>query len=700
MADGDYSRIATYDERYFSTQSMRELEDAAAARRCFFRIHRSYLVNLQKVASLEQAAPGHWQVRLADQSATTLEVARRQTTRAQAAPRPALTSSREVVNPMVVTMTTTGSLLSRPGRPRGRGRTSISTRLVRVFVFTIAMAGVTAGIGAYELHVGAQRTTSMYRTGVQGTEDLRDANSRMFEAAHSHYEATFALTAQDYDDLRQEAAAKMDDAIGGMRQYEAIAPASQKAAVEAQIARFQTIKAMRDNMMARYASQRGKAISPAENASVVEIENVIDQADTAADSLVTAQQKRAASMARAADSAASQSLLLLVASLLTSLIVSAYAIRRVLRSVIGRIKHLTRAAEKMAVGDMSYQIDVTQRDELGVMGTAFQGMVESVRGRAAAAEAVAGGDLTVEVEPLGDADVLGASLKGMVESLRELVGRVAETAEYVSNAAEQSARTSEETSRAVGDIAASTEAVARNAEEQVGLVRETRESADGAARTAAEARTAAAAGIASAEGAVGAMRDVDQAVSSIAAVLGELGERSTQIGAIVDAITAIAEQTNLLALNAAIEAARAGEHGRGFAVVADEVRKLAEQARSSAAEIGDLLAAVGGDIERAVSASADGGRRSEAALGAVTGAGEAFREIHDAILEVDGQANTIARLAPQVLELAERTNETTSTVSASAEEASAASEELAASSQELATTATGLASLVGRFRLR
>jgi methyl-accepting chemotaxis protein len=594
----------------------------------------------------------------------------------------------------------TTSLLSRSGTTSAGGRGSISTRLIKVFVFTIAMAGLTAGIGAYELHVGAQRTTSMYRTGVQGIDLLRDANSRNFEAAHSGYEGNYALTAQDYRDLQKEASDKMGEAIDGMRQYAAIAPASQKGAVAAQIQTFQTIQSMRDDMMSRYAADRGKAITAAEHASVDQIEGLIDTADTNADKLVAAQQAHANGMAKAANDAASQSLLLLILSLVASIVVSTFAIRRVLRSVTGRIKHLTRAAERMAVGDMGYEIDASQRDELGVMGSAFQGMVESVRGRAAAAEAVAGGDLTVEVEPLSDEDVLGASLKGMVESLRELVGRVAETADYVSSAAEQSARTSEETSRAVAEIAESTEVVARNAEEQVALVRETRESADGAAQTAADARTAAAAGIASAEGAVGAMRDVDQAVSSITAVLEELGKRSTQIGAIVEAITAIAEQTNLLALNAAIEAARAGEHGRGFAVVADEVRKLAEQARSSAAEIGDLLAAVGGDIERAVTASADGGRRSEAALGAVTGAGEAFREIHESILEVDGRANTIAGLAPKVLELAERTNDTTSTVSASAEEASAASEEMAASAAELSTTATGLASLVGRFRVR
>src|SRR3954452_15571874 len=99
-----------------------------------------------------------------------------------------------------------------------RGRSSsISTRLVRVFVFVIAMAGVTAGIGAYQLHVGAQRTADMYRHGAQGTDILRAANSRMFEAPHSHYEASFVGTAKDYRELQQEAADKMDESIGGLR---------------------------------------------------------------------------------------------------------------------------------------------------------------------------------------------------------------------------------------------------------------------------------------------------------------------------------------------------------------------------------------------------------------------------------------------------------------------------------------------------
>src|SRR5262249_6427604 len=161
-----------------------------------------------------------------------------------------------------------------------RGGT-LRARFVRVFVFTIAMAGVTAGIGAYELHVGAQRTADMYRSGVQGTELLRDSNSRMFEAAHSHYQATFALTKQDYADLQQEAADKMGEAIGGLRQYEQLAPASQKAAVASQIARFQRIARMRDAMMTRFASLRGQAATAEQHRAVDSIETVIDAADEA-----------------------------------------------------------------------------------------------------------------------------------------------------------------------------------------------------------------------------------------------------------------------------------------------------------------------------------------------------------------------------------------------------------------------------------
>ena len=159
---------------------------------------------------------------------------------AQAAPRPALrtgfgerpSSSRGVVRPMVETMTTTASLLSRPGRLRGRGRGSISARLVRVFVFTIAMAGVTAGIGAYELHVGAERTTEHVP---HGRRRARTACATRTRASSRRRTRTTRRpsrsTAKDYNDLRQEASDKMDEAIGGMRQYEAIAPASQKAAV-------------------------------------------------------------------------------------------------------------------------------------------------------------------------------------------------------------------------------------------------------------------------------------------------------------------------------------------------------------------------------------------------------------------------------------------------------------------------------------
>src|SRR3954471_10970702 len=173
-------------------------------------------------------------------------------------------------------------------RGRSQRASSISTRLVRVFVVVIAMAGVAAGIGAYQLHVGAKRTTEMYARGVQGTEILRDANSRMFEAAHSHYEASFVASAKDYRDLQQEASDKRDEAIGSLREYEPLAPTSQLGAVNAQIARFQKIKRLRAAMMTRFASLRGKGATAAEVAAVEQIEGVIDQVDTAADSIVTA----------------------------------------------------------------------------------------------------------------------------------------------------------------------------------------------------------------------------------------------------------------------------------------------------------------------------------------------------------------------------------------------------------------------------
>ncbi|MBR2142479.1 methyl-accepting chemotaxis protein, partial [Anaerovibrio sp.] len=152
------------------------------------------------------------------------------------------------------------------------------------------------------------------------------------------------------------------------------------------------------------------------------------------------------------------------------------------------------------------------------------------------------------------------------------------------------------------------------------VVKETQEKA------VAEAKTV--------DGAVEQMRLIQEAVMQSATVITELGEESDRIGKIVDTISSIAGQTNLLALNAAIEAARAGEHGRGFAVVADEVRKLAEQSSESAGEIAGLITSIQDKSQRAVTVMNEGVSRVEMGTKVVQASGSSFNEIAEMVRKV------------------------------------------------------------------
>jgi len=237
------------------------------------------------------------------------------------------------------------------------------------------------------------------------------------------------------------------------------------------------------------------------------------------------------------------------------------------------------------------------------------------------------------------------------------------------------------------------------------------------------------------------MRDIDDAVGQAGRTVAELGQLGERIGAVVETIDDIADQTNLLALNAAIEAARAGEQGRGFAVVADEVRKLAERSRAETRAIAELIEQVQGGTREAVAAMADGSARVAEGAARADQAGAALEQILQAVVGTVGQVTEIASAAQQMAQgarsvvgamesisavveentaateemaaqaaevsqaaesiaaVAEENGATTEEVAASAQEMAAQVEEMAAQAQELSATADQLQALVARFRL-
>jgi methyl-accepting chemotaxis protein len=336
--------------------------------------------------------------------------------------------------------------------------------------------------------------------------------------------------------------------------------------------------------------------------------------------------------------------------------------------------------------------------------------------------AMAAGDLTYEVEPTTTpipdpgADELGrlaATFNDMLERaqrgltaynqtrerLAEMVREISSGSAGVSAASQEMAATSEETGRAVVEIATAIDAVASGATRQVQTVDHARAAAEETARAATDAQSVAGDGVAAARQASDAMNLVRESSGQVSQAIGSLAAKSEQIGGIVETITGISDQTNLLALNAAIEAARAGEQGRGFAVVAEEVRKLAEESQQAAATISRLIAEIQAETARTVDVVADGARRSEDSAAIVDQARDAFLQIGQTISDIAGRVQQIADASGDIAVVAEQSSATTEQVSASTQQTSASTEQIAASAQELAGTAEALQQLVARFRV-
>jgi methyl-accepting chemotaxis protein len=385
------------------------------------------------------------------------------------------------------------------------------------------------------------------------------------------------------------------------------------------------------------------------------------------------------------------------------------------RSITRPISSIAGVAQSISTGDLSSQVDYSSRDEVGDLANSFREMKTYLVESANALDRVAGGDLTVNVEPLSGQDQLRTSLNKMIEDLNGLVrtlqrgatdtelaaNMVAEGVNVAVNSASEITNTIEQVSVATDESAQTTQKIAASNEQlaayagdvadavvNLGQAISSVQEATQAQQTATQAAaTAAKEGGVAFESTVTSLTRIQSQVQNGMTSVRDLGKKQEEIGAIVGTIEEIAEQTNLLALNAAIEAARAGEHGRGFAVVADEVRRLAERASHATKEIAGLIERVREGVEQAVTSM-------ELTVTEVDKGAKQSQEIsasYEQILETIEQVKTLAQENEALVEAmatqADSVSESVTHVSDISQNTAAAAQELSAMTEEMAASA-------------
>lgn len=381
---------------------------------------------------------------------------------------------------------------------------------------------------------------------------------------------------------------------------------------------------------------------------------------------------------------------ILISTLLTvvgCLVVGIIIVYFLIRSIIKPILKLKEQAVNVSAGDLTQDIQVKSEDEIGQLGLAFRNMQNNLR--------------------------------SVIQNVGDSAGHVARSSSELTVSAEQTSAASEQVSQAVQEIASGAEKQTTGLENNSVALDEIAQGvtqiaersilvADLARRSSLQAEE----GRKSVEQTGEQMNSIHHSVEQSNRMIQALQVRSQEIGEITKVIGELSNQTNLLALNAAIEAARAGDHGKGFAIVADEVRKLAEQSQASATQIATLIAEIQHETEttvqtmnRVTTEVQDGLQISKATIVKLGYAMEGIRETTPQVEEVaaiaqqiSASVQEIAATANELATIATGNAATSEEVTASSQEQLASMEEISASAQLLSTMAAELRSMISRFK--
>lgn len=317
------------------------------------------------------------------------------------------------------------------------------------------------------------------------------------------------------------------------------------------------------------------------------------------------------------------------------------------------------------------------------------------------AETVAQGDLTKTIVVAGQDETsrLLAALAKMQQNLRDALSHISSSSTQLASAAEELNSVTEDASRGLQRQNDEIQQAATAITEMSSAVDEVAHTATSTSEASAESARAATEGRKQVENTVSSIHRMNEDVATTSVLIQNLATQSQQIGTVLDVIRAIAEQTNLLALNAAIEAARAGEAGRGFAVVADEVRALAHRTQLSTREIEVIITQIRTETNNAVEAMHNSSLTAEEALKVSTAAGLALATVTDQINRINDSNLVIASAAEEQAKVAREIDRNIVNISDLATQSAAGANQTSASANELSRLAIDLNELVTRFRL-
>jgi methyl-accepting chemotaxis protein len=318
------------------------------------------------------------------------------------------------------------------------------------------------------------------------------------------------------------------------------------------------------------------------------------------------------------------------------------------RNIVGPLREISAAAQKIALGDLSIGvISNGRRDEVGVLAKTFAGMAESLGQMAKVAEQISAGDLTVEVKPKSDKDTLGKAFAKMRENLRRVTREIQESISVLSSSAQQIVATTTQVASAATETATAVSETTTTVEEVKQTAQLSSQKAKYVSESAQKVSQISQGGKKSAAESIDAMKKIREQMESIAESIVRLSEQSQAIGEIMLTVNDLAEQSNLLAVNASIEAAKAGEQGKGFAVVAQEVRNLADQSKQATAQVRSILGEIQKATNAAVMVTEQGSKAVEVGVQQAARAGESVQQLTESIAEAAQAAAQIAASSQQ-----------------------------------------------------